>query len=93
MNAIWNFEFPRCIVNSNFYKSAEMHVFTDSSRDAYAVACFGRFIYSDNSVSVIFLFEKCKVCTVGGTLSIPHLVLVAAVLSMSVVKCTLQKVT
>ena len=58
---------------------------------AYAVACFGRFTYSDNSVSVVFLFGKCKVCPVGGTLTIPRLELVAATLAMRVSKFMLQE--
>ena len=58
-----------------------MHVFADSSRDAYAVTCFARFVYNDNTASVIFLFGKCKVCPMSGALTIPRLELVAAALA------------
>ena len=34
---IANFSFPWCVVRDNAYKSAEMHVFSDASRIAYAV--------------------------------------------------------
>ena len=68
-----------------------MHVFVDSSRDAYAVTCFGYFIYNDDKVSVVFLFGKCNVCPVGGTLSIPRLELVAAALSTRISKSMAQE--
>ena len=58
-----------------------MHVFSDSSRDAYAVTCFGRFVNNDNTVSVRFLFGKSKVCPMSGSLTIPRLELVAAALA------------
>ena len=51
---ISNFNFPRCVVRNNAYKSVEMHVFSDASRTAYAVMCFVRFIYDDGSVSMQF---------------------------------------
>ena len=35
-----NFNFPRCIVENFNYKVAEMHVFADSSMEAYAVDGF-----------------------------------------------------
>ena len=37
-----------------------MHVFSDSSREAYAVMYFGRFVRIDDAVSVRFLIGKCK---------------------------------
>ena len=55
---ILKFEFPRCIVKDNSYKYAEMHVFADSSRDAYSVICFGCFIYNDDKILIVFLIGK-----------------------------------
>ena len=89
--AISNFEFPRCIVKDNSYNHMEMHVFADSSRHAYAVTCFGPFIYNDNSVLVMFLSGKCKIYPIGGTLTIPHLELVAAALPTRIVKSVVQE--
>ena len=79
--AISNFNFARCIVKNSTYKNAEMHVFTDSSQEAYAVTYFGRITYSDDTMSVIFLFGKDKVCPMSGALTILRLELVAAVLA------------
>ena len=67
-----------------------MHVFSDASRTAYAVTCFGRFIYDDGTVSLQFLFGKCKVCPASGSLTIPHLELVAASLATRVT-CSVLK--
>ena len=53
INGVLNFEFPRCVVKNNTYKHVEMHIFTDSSRDAYAIAYY--FVYDDNTVSIVFL--------------------------------------
>ena len=33
---ISNFDFPRCVVQDNSYKSTEMHVFSDSIHETYA---------------------------------------------------------
>ena len=66
-----------------------MLVFVNSSRDAYTVSCFGRFIYKDNSVS--FLFGKCKVLPIGGTLTIHGLELVAATLDTRDIKSMVQE--
>ena len=68
-----------------------MHVFSDSSRTAYAVTCFGRFIYDDGSVSMQFLFGKCKVCPMSGLLTIPRLELVAAALATRIACSVLQE--
>ena len=89
---ISNFNFPRCVVRNNVYKSAEIHVFfSDASCTAYAVACFGRFIYDDGLVSMQFLFGKCKVCPVSGSLTIPRIELVAASLATRVACSVLQE--
>ena len=42
---------------------------------------FGRFTYNDDTVSMQFLFGKCKVCPMSGSLTIPRLELVAAALA------------
>ena len=68
-----------------------MHVFLDSSREAYAVMCFGRFVHNDDTVSVRFLFGKCKVCPTNGSLTIPHLKLVAAALATRIACSVLQE--
>ena len=68
-----------------------MHVFADSSKESYAVVCFGSFMLSDNTVFVKFLFGKSKVGTVSGLLTIPHLELVAAALSICVSKSFLPE--
>ena len=81
---IANFSFLRHVVRDIFYKSTEMHVFSDASRTAYAVTCFGRFIYHDGSVSLQFLFGKSNVCPVSGSLTNPRLELVAASLATRV---------
>ena len=88
---IANFSFPWCIVRNNSYKSVEMHSFSDVRRTAYAVTCFGRFIYHDGSVSLQFLFGKSKFCPVSGSLSIPCLELVAASLTTRVACSVLQE--
>ena len=91
ISSISNIEFPRCIVKNDSYKNAEMHVFADSSHDTEAVTCFGRFVYNDNTVLVIFLFGKCKVYHVGGVLTIPHLELVAATLATRILNSMVQE--
>ena len=58
---------------------------------AYAVACFGRFIYDDGTVLLQFLFGKCKVCPTGGSLTIPRLELVAASLATRVACSVLRE--
>ena len=68
-----------------------MHVFADSSRDAYSGICFGCFTYNDDKVTIVFLFGKCKVCPVGGTLSISHLELVAAAMATLISKSIVQE--
>ena len=67
-----------------------MHVFADSSRNAYIVSCFGRFIYDDDKIAVVFLFGKCKVCPIGGTLSIPRWELVAVAMATRISKSIAQ---
>ena len=74
------------------YKHAKLHVFVDSSRDPYAVTCFGRFEYNDNTVPVVFLFSKCMVCPMGGALTIPRLELVAATLTACLLNLWYKKV-
>ena len=69
-----------CIVPSKRYKSIEMHVFADSSKNAYTVVCFCRIIYGDHVV-LNFWYGKNKVCPVNGSLTIPKLELVAAILA------------
>ena len=68
-----------------------MHVCSDASRTAYAVTCFGRFIYEDGTVSLQFLFGKCKLCPASGLLTIPCLELVAASLAARVACLVLQE--
>ena len=68
-----------------------MHVFSDSSRVEYAVTCFGRFIYDDGTVSMQFLFGKCKVCPMSGLLTIQWLELVAAALVTRIPCSVLQE--
>ena len=77
IKTVLNYDLLRCVTKNSTYKSAEMHVFANSSREAYAVTCFGRLTYSDDTVSVAFLFGKCKMCPMSGTLTIPRLELVA----------------
>ena len=91
ISSISDFEFPQCIVKDDTYKHAKMHLFADSSHEAYAVTCFGRFEYNDNTVSVVFLFGKCKVCPMGGALTIPRLELVAAALATRIANSMLQE--
>ena len=55
------------------------------------MACFGRFIYDDGSVSMQFLFGKSKVCPVSRSLTIPRLELVAASLTTRVACSVLQE--
>ena len=73
------------------YKHAEMHIFADASCDAYALTCYGGFLYDDNTVSIVFLFRKCKVCPMGVTLTIPQLELVAAALATRVASSMVQE--
>ena len=68
-----------------------MHIFSDASCTAYAVTCFGRFIYHAGLVSLQFLFGKSKVCPVSGSLTIPRLELVAASLATRVACSMLQE--
>ena len=88
---IANFSFPRCVVRDNAYKSTEMHVFSVLIHTAYAVTCFGRFIHDDGTVLLQFLFSKCKVCPVSGSLTISRLELVAASLATCVACSVLQE--
>ena len=76
--SISKFEFPRCIIKNNAYNFAEMHIFADSSRDAYSVIYFGHFIYSDNKVAVEFPFGKCKVCPIGNPFNSTFRIVTAA---------------
>ena len=91
INKVSEYNFPRCIVKYNEYDSAELHIFCDASRVAYAVTCFGRFVYSDGRVVLSFLFGKCKVSPSSGELSIPRLELVAASLATRVACMVLQE--
>ena len=68
-----------------------MHVFSDASRTAYAVTCYGGFIYDDGTVLLQFLFSKRKVCPVSGFLTIPRLELVIALLATRVACSILQE--
>ena len=86
-----SFSFPRCIVRDNAYKCTEMHVFSNASHTAYAVTCFGCFMYYDGSVILNFLFGKYKVRPVSGSLYIPRLELVAASLATRVACSVLQE--
>ena len=73
------------------YNSAEMHVFADSSHDAYSVSCFRRFKYDDDKIAVVFLFGKCKVYPVVGTLLVPCLEFVAAAMATRISKSIAQE--
>ena len=84
-------DFSRCIIKRNGVKRTEMHVFCDASRVAYAVVCFGRFVYDDGSVILSFLFGKSKVSPNNGELSIPRLELIAASLATRVACSVLQE--
>ena len=88
---ISNFNFPRCVVRNNAYNNVEMRVFSDSSRTAYSVTCFGRFIYDDGLVFMQFLFGICKVCPASGSLTIPRLELVTGFLATRVACSVLQE--
>ena len=65
--------------------------FSDSSHVAYAVTCFGKFIYDDGTVSMQFLFGKCNMCPMSGSLTIPRLELVAAALATRIACSVLQE--
>ena len=91
ITGISKFEFPRCIVKNINFISAELHIFTDSSRKAYSVNFYGHFTYNNSKIDVVFLFGKCKVCPVGGTLSIPRLELVAAAMATRISKSIVQE--
>ena len=78
-------------MQDNNYKCAELHVFSDASRTAYAVTCFGRFVYGNGKVVLSFLFGKCKISPVSGSLTIPRLELVAASLATRVACSVLQE--
>ena len=39
IKAISDFNFARCVLKNGMCRSAEMHVFADSSREAYARFC------------------------------------------------------
>ena len=67
------------------------NVYSDASRTAYAVTCFEGFIYYDGSVSLQFLFGKCKVHPSSGLLTISWLELVAASLAARVACSVLQE--
>ena len=88
---IADYNFPRCVVRDNKYQSAELHVFSDASRTAYAVTCFRRFTYSNGEVVLSFLFGKCKISPVSGSLTIPRLELVATSLATRVACSILQE--
>ena len=68
-----------------------MHVFADASKEAYAVVCFGRFVLKNENVFVRFLFGKSKACPVSGSVTIPHLELVAAAFATRVAKPLMQE--
>ena len=57
---ITDYSFPRCIVRDNTFKYSELHVFSDASRTAYAVTCFGRFVYDNGKVVLSFCLESPK---------------------------------
>ena len=65
--------------------------FSDSRRVVYAVTCFGRFIFNDGTVSMQFLFGKCKVCPMSGSLTIPQLELVAGASATRIACSVLQE--
>ena len=81
----------RCIVKDINFISVKLHIFADSSWEAYSVSCYGRFTYNNGKINIVFLFGKCKVCPVGGTLSIPHLELVAAAMATRISKSIVQE--
>ena len=91
ITGISKFGFPRCIVKNINFISAELHIFADSSREAYSVSCYGRFTYNNGKIDIVFLFGKCKVCPVGGTLSIPRLELVATAMATRISKSIVQE--
>ena len=86
ISKITEYVFPRCIIPNSNYKKAELHVFADSSKLAYAAVCYGRFIYENGLIIVCSIFGKCKVSPTDGSISIPRLELVAASLAARIKK-------
>ena len=55
------------------------------------MSCYGRFTYKNGKINIVFLFGKCKVCPVSGTLSIPRLELVTAAMATRISKSIVQE--
>ena len=91
ISKIMDYLFPRCIIPNANYTKAELHVFADSSKLAYASVCYGRFVFNDGLVIVRFIFGKCKICPSDGSISIPRLELVAASLAARISKKMIEE--
>ena len=82
----------RCLVPSADFRHIEVHAFSDASSEAYASIVFLRVVYHD-CVKVNFLIGKCKIAPMRQTLTVPKLELIAACLSVRLVKKVIDELT
>ncbi|KAK3883300.1 hypothetical protein Pcinc_012337 [Petrolisthes cinctipes] len=72
----------RWVCTCKMVSSREMHHFADASSSEYATCPYLRILYEDGDIDVTFMLGKCIVVPFKPVLSIPHLELIAAVLSV-----------
>ena len=82
----------RCLVPSADFQRIEVHAFSDASSEAYASIVFLRVVYQD-CVKVNFLIGKCNIAPMRQTLTVPKLELIAACLSVRLVKKVIDELT
>ncbi|XP_065356286.1 uncharacterized protein LOC135950683 [Calliphora vicina] len=76
---ISNFRLPRFYYPPGKIKQIQLHIFVDSSEEAFAAVAYWRFVAMDGTIEVSFICSKTK-CAPLKKISIPRLELQAAVL-------------
>jgi len=80
----------RCLIPDLSCDRVEIHAFSDTSSEAYAVAVYLRVVFN-NSVCVNFIAGKSKIALFKESLTIPKLELIAACLSVRLVQIVLKE--
>lgn len=92
--AVSNLKIPRWYLCKSFPSSRELHLFCDSSENAYAAVAYWRFIFPDGSVKISLICSKARVTPLK-PVSIPRLelqaALIAARLAATIVNAVIHK--
>jgi hypothetical protein len=81
LNDLTKIQIPRCLMKNKEVSCARLHVFVDSSKEAYGAVVYIQHVYADGMTSERFVASKTRVAPLK-SMSIPRLELLAGVLGM-----------